>query len=107
MKKSETFCVKPWIHMATYTSGEALMCCVAKEEAGNLNKDKIEDIWNNEHYRKARLAMLSGKKISACQKCYSEEDGGVNSHRIVENHVWMEGQPSKYQPHWTRWISNR
>jgi MoaA/NifB/PqqE/SkfB family radical SAM enzyme len=99
MKKSETFCVKPWIHMATYTSGEALMCCVAKEEAGNLNKDKIEDIWNNEHYRKARLAMLSGKKISACQKCYSEEDGGVNSHRIVENHVWMEGQPSKYQPH--------
>ena len=99
MSKSETFCIKPWIHMATYTSGEALMCCVAREEAGNLNKDKIEDIWNNEHYRKARLAMLSGKKVSACQKCYDEEAGGVNSHRIVENYVWMNSENSKFQPH--------
>ena len=44
MERSKTFCIKPWVHMATYTTGEALMCCVAKEAAGNLNKDTIQDI---------------------------------------------------------------
>ena len=99
MKKSKTFCVKPWIHMATYTSGEALMCCVAKEHAGNLNRQPIQEIWNSKHYREARLKMLRGEKVSACQKCYDEEDGGVASHRIIENHVWMNREPSSFQPH--------
>ena len=48
MQKSKTFCIKPWIHMATYTTGEALMCCVAKEAAGNLNRETIEEIWIGE-----------------------------------------------------------
>ena len=98
MQKSKTFCVKPWIHMATYTTGEALMCCVAKEAAGNLNRDTIEEIWNGEHYRKARLAMLAGEKVSACIKCYTEEEAGINSHRVVENHIWEFGSESKVQP---------
>ena len=46
---SDTFCIKPWVHMATYTTGDALMCCVAKESAGNLNKDTIKEIWNGDH----------------------------------------------------------
>ena len=99
MKKSKTFCVKPWIHMATYTSGEALMCCVAREEAGNLNKQTINEIWNSDHYKQARIKMLKGERVAACQKCYDEEDGGVASHRIVENHVWMNREPSSFQPH--------
>jgi len=99
MKKSATFCVKPWIHMATYTTGEALMCCVAKESAGNLNRQTIDEIWNSDHYKQARLKMLKGEKVSACQKCYSEEEGGANSHRVTENYVWMNRQGSEFQPY--------
>ena len=84
--------------MATYTTGEALMCCVAKEAAGNLNRDTIEEIWNGEHYRKARLAMLAGEKVPACIRCYAEEDAGINSHRVIENHIWEHGSQAKTQP---------
>jgi MoaA/NifB/PqqE/SkfB family radical SAM enzyme len=85
--------------MASYTTGEALMCCVARESAGNLNTQTIDQIWNSDHYKQARLKMLKGEKVSACQKCYDEEAGGVNSHRVVENHVWTEGNTSKFQPY--------
>ena len=87
---SDTFCIKPWVHMATYTTGDALMCCVAKESAGNLNKDTITQIWNGDHYKQARLKMLKGEKVSACTKCYDEEAGGVKSHREIQNHLWIE-----------------
>lgn len=88
--RSKTFCIKPWVHIATYTSGEALMCCVAKEAAGNLNRDTIEQIWNSDHYKQARLKMLKGEKVSACTKCYDEEAGGVLSHRVIQNHLWED-----------------
>ena len=61
--------------MATYTTGEALMCCVAREEAGNLNTQRIHEIWNGDHYKQARIKMLKGEQVSACQKCYDEEAG--------------------------------
>ena len=89
-ERSKTFCIKPWVHMATYTSGEVLMCCVAKEAAGNLNRDTIDQLWNNDHYKQARLKMLKGEKVSACTKCYDEEAGGVLSHRLIQNHLWEE-----------------
>ena len=54
------------MHIATYTTGEALMCCVAKKTAGNLNQDKIQDIWNGNHYKQARLDMLAGRENPAC-----------------------------------------
>ena len=88
MERSKTFCIKPWVHMATYTTGEALMCCVAKEAAGNLNKDTIQDIWNSDHYKQARLKMLKGEKVSACTKCYDEEDSGIHSHRLIQNPIF-------------------
>ena len=78
--------------MATYTTGEALLCCVARDPAGNLNKNTIEEIWNNKHYREARLKMLRGEKVSTCQKCYDEEAGGVLSHRIIQNYLWEENE---------------
>ena len=63
MQKSKTFCIKPWIHMATYTTGEALMCCVAKEAAGNLNRDTIEEFWNGGGYG---CSGRAGVHISFC-----------------------------------------
>jgi len=88
--RSKTFCIKPWVHIATYTTGEALMCCVAKEEAGNLNRNTIDQIWNSDHYKQARLKMLKGEKVSACTKCYDEEDAGIHSHRLIQNHLWED-----------------
>lgn len=89
MNKSETFCVLPWTHMATWTDGSALLCCVAKNsEQHNLNDQTVKEIWNSEHWKDARKKMLAGEKVSACDHCYKEEAAGIRSHRINENVLW-------------------
>lgn len=87
--KSETFCVLPWIHTATYTDGTALLCCVSSPQTGlNLNDTTINEVKNSEYFRKARLALLNGEKFSGCGVCWREEAVGVKSHRMNENHLW-------------------
>jgi len=89
MTKSETFCVLPWTHMATWTDGSALLCCVAKNSyKHNLNNQTVSEIWNSDHWKDARKKMLAGERVSACEHCYKEEAAGIRSHRINENVLW-------------------
>jgi organic radical activating enzyme len=89
---SPTYCALPWIHMATFTNGTPLLCCVANpplaEEELNLNYETIKEIWNSPHWKRARKAMIAGKKVPACSHCYKEEDAGIRSHRMNENNLW-------------------
>ncbi len=88
---SETFCTLPFTHLATHTDGSAILCCVAKNENKlNLNDISLEDAWNSDYVRTARLKMLRGEKVSACAHCYAEEKNGYRSHRVTENRVWKE-----------------
>lgn len=94
---SETFCILPWIHMATHTDGSALLCCVAKNSHElNLNDQTVSEIWNSGHFREARRKMLAGEKVSACQHCYKEEAAGVRSHRQNENNLWYKKLGEEY-----------
>jgi len=87
--KSETFCVLPWVHTATYTDGTALLCCVSSPETGvNLNKSTINEAKNSEYFKQARLSLLNGEKFSGCNVCWREEAVGVKSHRNNENRLW-------------------
>jgi MoaA/NifB/PqqE/SkfB family radical SAM enzyme len=94
---SKTFCILPWTHVATYNDGSALLCCVAKNtEDLNLNKMTFSEVWNSDHFKDARIKMLNGERVSACESCYKEEDAGVRSHRQVENHVWIKELGEEY-----------
>ena len=87
--KSETFCVLPWVHTATYTDGTALLCCVSSPNTGvNLNHSTINDAKNSDYFKQARLALLNGEKFSGCNVCWKEEEVGVKSHRNNENRLW-------------------
>lgn len=93
----KTFCILPWIHMATYTDGSALLCCVAKNSHRlNLNSQTVSEIWNSEHFKEARRKMLAGETVSACDHCYKEEAAGIRSHRINENHIWHKKLGKEY-----------
>lgn len=94
---SDTFCVLPWIHMATYTNGSALLCCVARNSLKlNLNNQTVSEIWNSEHFKEARCKMLAGQKVDACDHCYKEEAAGIRSHRINENNLWNKKLGKEY-----------
>ncbi len=105
---SKTFCVLPWIHVATRPNGDARLCCGAnasqatkgimdgglvKNSDGtpaNFGKDSFSSSWNNEYMRNVRTAMLSGNVPSSCLKCFEEETNGIVSKRVWETYYWHE-----------------
>ena len=86
---SKTFCVLPWTHLATYTDGSVLLCCVAKNNLRlNLNETTLAKAWNSDVLMDVRQKMLRGQPVSSCARCYSEESVGYESHRVAENKAW-------------------
>ena len=103
---SKTFCVLPWIHMATRPNGDMRLCCssnasgagtdhtvgLVKNEQGqpaNFGNSKPLEAWNNEYMRSVRKTMLAGEIPASCSKCIAEEDKDVISKRLWETYTWM------------------
>ena len=97
MSYSKTFCPYPWIHVMTQPSSTVNFCCVAqgqiKRDDGRVfymkYVDKLEDVWNNNHYRMIRRQMIEGEEVEGCKPCYDLEKVGIPSYR--ENYIrdWM------------------
>lgn len=88
---SNTWCVYPFLHLATFTNGDVTPCCIAKPYKNiNLNETDIEQAWNSEEVIELRNAMLSNKKISNCAQCYNDEAHGIDSHRTSSNKYFEE-----------------
>lgn len=103
---TRTFCVLPWIHVATRPNGDARLCCgsnasqatkgimdagLVKKEDGypaNFGKESLQSAWNNSYMRSARVAMLESKIPASCNKCFEEEASGIVSKRIWETYYW-------------------
>ena len=105
---SKTFCILPWIHVATRPNGDARLCCgsnasqatngimdagLVKKENGmpaNFGKESLQSAWNNKYMREVRKTMLEGKIPLSCFKCFEEESKGIVSKRIWETYYWNE-----------------
>lgn len=103
---SKTFCILPWIHVATRPNGDARLCCgsnasqatngildagLVKTESGepaNFGKDGLLSAINNEYMRDVRKTMLAGKIPLSCAKCFEEEENGIISKRVWELYYW-------------------
>ena len=103
---SASFCVIPWLHLATRPNGDARICCVAnasgsytgdysvglvKKENGepsNFGKELPSQVFNSEFMRSVRKLMIEGKIPSSCTKCFEEESKGIVSKRIWETGAW-------------------
>lgn len=107
----KTFCVLPWIHLATHPMGHVSLCCEAdmtnhasssknlietidhKEYDGKikfLGKDTITEIHNSDYFNKVRKQMLEGEKPAACMRCYNREDKGLDSKRLLEQREYPD-----------------
>ena len=103
---SASFCVIPWLHLATRPNGDARICCVAnasgsysgdygvglvKKEDGepsNFGSELPSQVFNSEYLRSVRKLMLEGNIPSSCTKCFEEESNGIVSKRIWETGAW-------------------
>ena len=93
---SDTFCVLPWIHTYVNPDGSVLPCCIGdyKQHLGNVQQDKVVDIWHSERYKAMRENMLAGKRCTECVACYNNEDAGVKSFRQHVNEEYAEFVPT-------------
>ena len=97
---SKTFCILPWMHLATNASGNLRVCCnstpgqnfITKEDGTpyKLHKDNLQEAWNSEVYETIRKQMLNGERPEMCTRCFREEDAGVKSARQAWNEKWKQ-----------------
>lgn len=85
----------PWVSINGSPNGDVSTCCMATLEhfyVGNLNKQGLNEIWNNEKMRNIRRDMLAGKALKQCESCYMPEKAGAATLRNVLNerftHHW-------------------
>jgi len=87
LTKSSTFCMYPWIHFHAYPTGSAYPCCMADMQfpVGDMRKNTIREIWNQEPMKEIRRQMLNEQPVSACNRCYEQESTGFVSGRMSAN----------------------
>jgi hypothetical protein len=103
---SKSFCILPWIHLATRPNGDMRICCVANAsgaesgdytvglvkmedgEPANFAHDLPTEAFNNDYMKSVRKTMLAGEVPASCLKCYEEEQQGISSKRIWETGTW-------------------
>ena len=108
-KSSCTFCVLPWIHLATRPNGDMRLCCTANasgagedHEVGLVKMDNGRpanfahttplEAFNSEYMKNVRKTMLSGEIPASCKGCFNEESQGVLSKRIWETATWIKDE---------------
>lgn len=105
---SPTFCVVPWTQIATNSMGAYRVCCNAtqaknliRNEAGvslRVQTASAEEVWNSPTYRKIRAQMLDGERPEMCERCFREEDSGVQSARQNWNQQGPPVAPKSIAP---------
>lgn len=87
-----TYCVLPWLHIATDPDGSIKPCCISTDHIKkidgtefNLGKDSIDDIFNSPNYLDIRAKMIAGEKVNGCNQCYQQEKYGGISQRLQYN----------------------
>ena len=93
LTKSKVFCMSPWISLNNSPNGDILPCCIYRNKPfGNLHNNTMEEIWNNDDFKKFRRNMLNDIPDEGCNRCYKYEEWGTKSTR---NHL-TEGYGDLY-----------
>lgn len=74
----------PFTGLATREDGAIKACC-RSHPVGFIDKETLEEIWNNDTMRRIRRQVLNGERPSECEPCFNLEDQGVVSLR--QRHV--------------------
>jgi sulfatase maturation enzyme AslB (radical SAM superfamily) len=97
---SNTFCVLPWMHVATNAAGTLRVCCnstpgkngLEHPEGGKykLHKHDLREAWNCDTMKNIRQQFINGERPEMCERCFREEDVGVRSARQGWNESWYD-----------------
>lgn len=70
MSNNKIYCLAPWIHTHINAAGERVLCCMANNWENSQVGEALEDHWNSERMKEARLNMLNGTPDpKICEAC--------------------------------------
>jgi MoaA/NifB/PqqE/SkfB family radical SAM enzyme len=78
--QSKTFCMHPFTGLATREDG-AIQACCRSHPIGFIDKETLEEVWNNDNMKRIRQQVLNGERPKECEPCFGLEDHGVESLR--------------------------
>lgn len=70
----------PFTGLATREDGAIQVCC-RSHPIGFIQKETLEEVWNNDTMKRIRESVLTNKRPPECEPCFSLEDQGVESLR--------------------------
>jgi sulfatase maturation enzyme AslB (radical SAM superfamily) len=87
LTSDQHFCILPWVHTHAFPDGRTYPCCLADywHPIGDLRKNSLAEIWNQDGYKTMRKNMLEDKPCTECTKCYEQEASGFFSMRNEAN----------------------
>jgi MoaA/NifB/PqqE/SkfB family radical SAM enzyme len=95
---SDTFCILPWMHLATNASGTLRVCCNSTPGKNLITRENgipykigdpdMTDSWTSPVMQTIRQQMLNGERPDMCVRCFREEDSGIKSARQTWNNTW-------------------
>jgi MoaA/NifB/PqqE/SkfB family radical SAM enzyme len=71
----------PFTGLATREDGAIQVCC-RSHPIGDITKNTLEEIWNNDNMLRIRRQVTNGERPPECEPCFSLEDQGVESLRL-------------------------
>ena len=71
----------PFTGLASREDGGICACC-RSHPVGFINKESLEDIWNNDTMKRIRKQVLNNERPPECEPCFNLEDQGVESLRM-------------------------
>ena len=96
---TDTFCILPWMHLATNASGNLRVCCnstpgknfISRNDGSiyNILDDDVSEFWNSKVLTDIRQQFLNNEKPDICHRCFREESIGIKSARQGWNERWM------------------
>jgi len=85
-KKSDTFCIVPWIGAVVAPDKENLICCRANDKPIEYSLDIV----NTDTHRHLRKVLGEGIKDPICKRCWSDEAASIQSYRQSYNNTYRE-----------------
>jgi len=90
MNKNLPYCLMPWIHLHIGDQGKARACCVANIPFGDINSDRLEDIWNGAAINQLRDKFANGIPDKRCAQCIHVEQAGGKSMRLETQEKYQD-----------------
>lgn len=91
MPDQQIFCNTPWYELHIYWDGSLGICCqenhklYPSDQTYNIATTNIRDWFNSPPVRQFRLDVLGQNRVSACRRCYVDEDSSGHSRRLKSN----------------------